>query len=85
MDRGGETRSKEIRSCLQALRDAYTAFEGRRTAKQTHVTEFGWATDALSEATQGGNLRVAYDTFRRTAFVARAYWFFNSSAHDEQW
>ena len=74
IDQGGATNESNLSAYLQDVRDAYAAFEGRNTDKQTFVTEFGWATNAITPALQAANLRVACDTFRRTPYVAQAYW-----------
>ena len=58
------------------MRNAYTAYEGKRTAKQTFVTEVGWATNMVSEeATQTENLKTAYGEFKETTYLQTAYWF----------
>jgi len=77
VDQGGATSAAKLSSYLDDLRNAYLKYEGKRTTKQTHLTEFGWQTPTggLSEATQAANLQVAYDTFKKTTYVARAYWF----------
>ena len=76
IDQGGATSGAKIKAYLDELRKVYAAVEGRRTAKQTHLTEFGWQTSAVGEDAQASNLRVAYGAFHDTAYVARAYWFF---------
>lgn len=78
VDQGDATSAAKLSSYLDDLRSAYLKYEGKRTTKQTHLTEFGWQTPpegGISEATQAANLQIAYDTFRGTTYVARAYWF----------
>ena len=69
------TNSASITSCLNSLRNAYVAYEGPATPKKTTITEFGWATNNVSEATQASNLKTAYTTFKQTPYVQNAYWF----------
>jgi hypothetical protein len=75
LDGFGPTSSPKISVALQLLRDAYVASEGN-TTKQTVITEFGWATNNVSEQIQASNLQIAYTTYKQTAYVERAYWFF---------
>ncbi len=75
LDQGGPTDGARVAGYLQAVRDAYLACEPAGTAKLTYVTEFGWQTQAVSPALQADNLRVAYDTFQATPYVAQAYWY----------
>ena len=69
------TNSTRMTSCLNYLRNAYVAYEGKATAKKTTITEFGWATTHVSEGTQASNLQTAYVTFKKTLYVQNAYWF----------
>ena len=57
------------------MRNAYVAYEGRKTTKQTYVTEVGWATNMVSEAAQAKNLEIAYGQFRETSYLRTACWF----------
>jgi hypothetical protein len=75
LDGFGRTSSAKMSTALQLLRGAYVEGEGS-TAKQTVITEFGWATNNVSEQTQASNLQTAYTTYKQAAYVERAYWFF---------
>ncbi len=72
---GGAADAAAIAAYLQLVRDAYVAFEGPETAKQTFVTEFGWQTRTLAPKVQASNLQLACDTFAATGYVAQAYWY----------
>jgi hypothetical protein len=76
LDGFGRTSSANIGTALQLLRNAYVASEGGSTTKKTVITEFGWATNNVSEQVQASNLQTAYTTYKQTAYVERAYWFF---------
>jgi hypothetical protein len=70
------TIGERIDKGLSLLRNAYVGEEGSGTPKKTYITEFGWATDKVSEATQARNLQTAYTRVRATSYVQTAYWFF---------
>jgi hypothetical protein len=76
IDGYGRTTSAGISTALRLLRDAYVQKEGRNTTKKTVITEFGWTTRAVSEATQADNLQTAYTEYRNTSYIENAYWFF---------
>jgi len=69
------TSSTNMTMYLQDVRNAYVAYEGQTTTKQTQVTEVGWSTASVSNHVQATNLQTAFQTFKRTAYVARGYWF----------
>jgi hypothetical protein len=75
VDQGSTTSAAKFSTYLQDVRSAYLIYEGSTTPKQTHMTEFGWQTDFVSQAVQAQNLQTSYQTFRTTSYVARAYWF----------
>ena len=81
VDQGGLTTGSKLTTYLQDVRNAYVAFEGTSTPKQTEVTEFGWvanpgsATYSSDAANQSQNVQTAYSTFHTTSFVARADYF----------
>ncbi len=75
IDGFASTSPASITSCLNFLRNAYEAYEGPATPKKTTITEFGWATNNVTEATQASNLQTAYTTFKQTPYVHNAYWF----------
>ena len=75
IDQGGATSAEKIGTYLRDVRDAYTAYEDEKTAKQTLVTEVGWATDRVSKRTQADNLKTAYGEFKETTYLQTAYWF----------
>ncbi len=55
------------------VRSAYAAYEGAYTPKRIHMTEFGWETSHVSEAVQAANIKTAYEAFRLSGYVSRAY------------
>jgi hypothetical protein len=69
------TSSSNVTTYLSDVRNAYVAFEGQTTVKNTQVTEVGWTTASVSNHLQAINLQTAFQTFKGTAYVARAYWF----------
>jgi hypothetical protein len=75
VDQGGGASAGKIGAYLLEVRNAYTAYEGAGTTKQTYVTEVGWATNMVSETTQAENLRIAYGEFRETDYLQAAFWF----------
>jgi hypothetical protein len=75
VDQGGPTSAAKITTYLQDVRNAYLAYEGVGSPKRVHITEFGWTTAGVTPELQAQNLRTAYDTFRQTRHVGRAYWF----------
>jgi len=75
IDQGGTTSARKIGTYLRNVRNAYTAYEGKKTAKQTFVTEVGWATNMVFEAIQAENLKTAYGEFKQTTYLQTAYWF----------
>jgi hypothetical protein len=78
------TTASNISTALKLLRDAYVQKEGKNTTKKTVITEFGWTSRAVSEATQADNLQTAYAEYKNTAYVENAYWFFlRDEAHTD--
>ena len=75
IDQGGTTSARKIGTYLRDVRNAYTAYEGKKTAKQTFVTEVGWAANTVDGATQAKNLEIAYGKFKEIAYLQTAYWF----------
>ena len=75
LDQDRTTSGTKLTAYLQDLHSAYVAYEGSTTDKQIHVTEVGWTTASVSLTVQADNLRTAYNTFRDTSYVGRAYWF----------
>ncbi len=69
------TSSSNVNSYLQDVRTAYVFYEGSSTAKKTQVTEVGWSTASVSNHVQAHNLQTAFQTFRATTYLARAFWF----------
>jgi hypothetical protein len=76
IDGFAKTTASRIRTALKVLRDAYVLGEGGSTTKKTILTEFGWATNNVSERTQSSNLQTAYTEYKNTSYVLNAYWFF---------
>jgi hypothetical protein len=75
LDQGGATSGTKLTTYMKDLRTAYVAYEGAKTAKRLHITEVGWEQPSVGLDVQAQNLRTAYDTFKRTSYVARSYWF----------
>jgi len=75
IDQGGETSSAKISLYLEAIRNAYMAFEEPSSDKKIVITEFGWNTASMSQVIQAENLKIAYATFASTSYVKNAYWF----------
>ena len=75
VDQGRVTSSRKITKYLNAVRNAYVAFEGSTTTKTTVVTEVGWTTASVSQRNQADNLKLAYSVFKKTTYVKNAYWF----------
>jgi hypothetical protein len=75
IDQGRTTSTSKITNYLNAIRQAYVAFEGSATPKNTVVTEFGWTTAAVSQSVQANNLQLAYTAFKEATYVKNAYWF----------
>jgi len=76
IDGFARTTASGIRTALQLLHDAYVAGEGGSTTKQTLITEFGWASNNVSERIQSSNLQTAYTVFKNTPYIHKAFWFF---------
>ena len=76
VDGFAKTTSAHIRTALKLMHDAYVQSEGGTTTKKTILTEFGWATNNVSEGTQATNLQTAYTEYKNTPYVLNAYWFF---------
>jgi hypothetical protein len=75
LDQGGPTSERKLRGYLRDLHQAYQSLEGPDTRKQIYITEVGWTTAFVSPEVQASNVVLAYDTFRRTPYVARSFWF----------
>jgi hypothetical protein len=69
------TSSSNVSTYLQDVRNAYAFYEGSATAKKTQVTEVGWSTASVSNHVQAQNLQTAFQTFKSTSYVGRAFWF----------
>jgi hypothetical protein len=79
IDQGGPTSERKVRAYLREVREAYLAYEGANSPKLIFLTEVGWTTATVSPTVQARNIVIAYDTVRRTPYVARTFWF---SAND---
>lgn len=75
IDPSSPTSGDKLGTSLQAMRDAYLAYEGTQSSKLTYVTEVGWSTANVSAVVQAQNLQTAYTTVRNIGYVGRAYWF----------
>jgi hypothetical protein len=75
IDQERTTSARKIGSYLRDVRNGYTAYEGKKTTKQTYVTEVGWTTASVSQTTQAKNLETAYGQFEKTTYVRTACWF----------
>ena len=78
VDQGGPTSAQKLGAYVQEIRSAYAGYEGASAdQKKTIVGEVGWETKPayVTPATQGDNLRIAFQAFAATSFVERAFWF----------
>ena len=77
VDVASATTSSKLATHLQEIRNAYVRSEGAGTAKKIHVTEIGWETEdpSMTPELQAQNLRTAFETFKATRYVGRAFWF----------
>jgi hypothetical protein len=75
INQGGITSGSTVQKYLNDLRKVYTSYGGDSSSKQTNVTEFGWSTGSVSSNTQAHNLQTAYQTFKGTSYLGRAYWY----------
>jgi len=74
VDQGTTTSAAKIAGYLAAVRAA--ALEHPEVPPPpTWITEVGWATNHVSQATQAANLRTACDQFAATGYVAVPFWF----------
>ncbi len=73
IDQGRLTTHENVRLYVDHVRNAYAAYEGASTPKRIHMTEFGWETSHVSEAVQAANVKTAYEAFRLSGYVIRAY------------
>jgi hypothetical protein len=69
------TSSSTVQKYLNDLRKIYTTYGGDPASKQPQVTEFGWSTGSVSPSVQARNLQTAYQTFKRTSYLGRGYWY----------
>jgi hypothetical protein len=75
INQASSTRNKTVQGYLTDVRNVYVKFGGEPSSKQTQVTEFGWSTGSVSPTLQAQNLQMAYQTFKATSYVGRAYWY----------
>jgi hypothetical protein len=75
INQGGSTTGNAVSKYLNDLRGVYESYGGEPAARQTQVTEFGWSSGSVSLNTQAKNLQTAYQTFKGTPSIARAYWY----------
>jgi hypothetical protein len=81
IDQGSTTTTNHVTANLQDVRQAYLAYEGTGTAKQTELTEFGWMADPSAPtyqadaARQAQNLQTIYTVIHATRYVSCGYWF----------
>jgi hypothetical protein len=74
VDQGTATTTAKIAEYLSAVR-AVVLEHPEVAAPPTWVTEFGWTTASVSQATQAANLKSADDTTTATPYVRAAFWF----------
>ncbi len=60
---------------LDYVHNIVTKWEGAGTPKKTWMTEFGWRTDWVTEATQAWNLSNAFDVMQGKSYLKSALWF----------
>ncbi len=75
VDQWGRTSASKLKSKLDEVRAVYVGVEGAATPKKTVITEFGWATNNVSQKVQSDNLQTAYGTFKTLAYILNSYWF----------
>jgi hypothetical protein len=74
VDQGAATSAAKIAAYLAAVRAA--ALEHPEVPPPpTWITEIGWATSYVSQATQAANLRIAFAQFAATDYVTVPFWF----------
>jgi hypothetical protein len=75
INQAGTTSGSSMSQYLNDLRKVYANYGGEPATKQTHITEFGWSTGSVTPTVQAQNLQTAYQTFRGSSYVGRAYWY----------
>ena len=76
IDQGGLTTAAHIQQYLDWVRQAYTQFEGQDTPKKVFITELGWTTKSVSQATQAADLETSFQTIISGApWVQSTVWF----------
>lgn len=76
IDQGGNTSTAEFQQYLDWDHSAYTKWElpaGQN--KKIWITEFGWATNQVSQSTQSNNLIDAFAAIVSRSYVSNAIWF----------
>ncbi len=60
---------------LDYINNVVKKYEGFGSNKKTWVTEYGWATNQLSESLQASNLSAVIPIFNAKPYVASSFWF----------
>lgn len=60
---------------LGYINNVVKKWEGANSTKKTWVTEYGWATNQLSESLQALNLSAVFPIFNSKPYVASSFWF----------
>lgn len=60
---------------LDYINNVVKKWEGSSSSKKTWVTEYGWATNQLSESLQASNLSAVLPIFNNKSYVASSFWF----------
>jgi len=69
INQGGTVSSTWFGTYLDYVHNVLTSWEGAGSAKKTWMTEFGWTTVSVSEATQSSNLGTAYNVMNGKSYL----------------
>jgi hypothetical protein len=81
---GGTVTTSQIQQYLGCIRSAYTAYDSSN--KKVWITEFGWNTYSVSQATQAANIDTSFGVFQSTSYVSNALLYNDQDwATNQQW
>ena len=69
INQAGAVSSSWFGTYLDYVHNVVTSWEGTGSAKKTWMTEFGWTTASVSEATQSSNLGTAYNVLNGKSYL----------------